>query len=294
MIGPLITGDDLPPRRVITGSLAENIPLLWQQKDYLETLKAATKDNEAKRRSWLYGEWATPPNMFFGEVEWSSVIVPWFEPPTPGRIRIGYDHGTSAVSAGCFCWELNGETIEFPDGTLMPTLRGDVFVVDEYVAQSKPGVGPRPFMPPSALAERLHAVVERRGWNHKLLLAPGNIADTGIFSPGANDNRASVADDFERAKIRFEPADKSRVLGWAEMLKRFAAARKPEHGIREQPGLFICENCTHLLQALPNLMRKDGDPDDIDSEQNDHQADALRYWLMRERTPPLRVRRWRL
>jgi hypothetical protein len=78
------------------------------------------------------------------------------------------------------------------------------------------------------------------------------------------------------------------------MLKRLAAARKPEHGIREQPGLFITENCTALLQSLPNLQRDDGNPDDIDTRQNDHEADALRYFLRRERTPPLRVRRWRL
>jgi hypothetical protein len=293
-IGPLITGGGGPPRRVITGNLLENIPLLMMQPDYLDSLRAATKDNPAKMAAWIDGIWSAPPNMFFGDVDWTAVTVPDFEPPTPGRIRTGYDHGLTAPSAAVFCWESNGADVEFPDGTKKPTLRGDVFVVDEYVAQSKPGLGPKPPLYPRDIAERLHAVVERHGWNHRLLMASGNVADTSIFSPGMGDNRASVADDFERAHIHFEPADKARVLGAAEMLKRLTNAKPPENGPREQPGLFICQRCSNLLGSLPNLQRDERDPDDVGTEQNDHEYDALRYWLRRDRTPALRSGRWRM
>lgn len=293
-IGRLVTGGDAPPRRVITGSLLENFPLLMVQPDYLDTLKAATKDNAAKAQAWIDGRWTAPPNMFFGDVDWSYVTIPNFEPPTPGRIRIGYDHGLTAPSAAVFCWESNGADIEFADGTKKSTLRGDVFVIDEYVAQSKPGVGPKPPLYPRDIAENIHAVVERHKWNHRLLMASGNVADTAIFSPGLNDNRASVADDFERAKILFEPADKARALGAAEMLKRLTNAKPPEIGPREAPGLFICSRCQHLLGSLPNLQRDERDPDDVGTEQNDHEYDALRYWLRRDRIPALRSGRWRM
>jgi hypothetical protein len=149
-------------------------------------------------------------------------------------------------------------------------------------------------MYPADIATKLHSIIERRGWNQRILIAPGNIADTAIFSPGQNDNRASVADDFERAKVVFEPADKARVLGAAEVLKRLTATRAPEDGIREEPGLFICERCAHLLGSLPNLQRDERDPDDVGTEQNDHEYDALRYWLRRDRVPPLRTRRWHM
>jgi hypothetical protein len=293
-IGPLITGGGGPPRRVVTGNLLENIPLLTMQPDYFDALRAATKDNPAKMAAWIDGIWAAPPNMFFGDIDWSAVTIPDFEPPNPGRVRVGYDHGLTAPSASVFCYESRGEDIEFPDGSRKPTLRGDTFVLDEFVAQSKPGVGPKPPLYPRDIAERLHAVVERHGWNHRLLMASGNIADTAIFSPGMGDNRASVADDFERAHIRFEPADKSRVLGAAEMLKRLTAAKAPPEGIREEPGLFICQRCTHLLGSLPNLQRDETDPDDVGTEQNDHEYDALRYWLRRDRVPALRSGRWRM
>ena len=297
MIGPLVTGDDLPARRVITGSLLENIPLLYTQKDYLETLKASTKENEAKRRSWIYGEWATPPNMFFGEVDWKAVTVPMFDPPSPGRIFIALDPGHSDPTACVFVWPSNGEDVEFQDGTRMPTVRGDLFVVEEYTSESKPGVGPKPPIFPKDIAERLHAIVDRRGWNQRILSVHGrNPADTQIFNAAIVSNAPSVADAYSQHGINFEPADKARVPGWLEMLKRFAAAKIPEHGIREEPGLFICANCTHVLTSLPNLMRKENDPDDITDkpQQNDHLADAIRYACRRERVPVLRVRRWRL
>lgn len=292
-IGPLVTGGDAPPRRVITGSLLENWPLLKTQPDYIDQLRAATKDNPAKQQAWIDGLWTAPPNMFFGDVDWTYVTVPDFEPPSPGRIRIGYDHGLSAPSAAVFCWQSKGEDIQFPDGSHKATLRGDVFVIDEYVAQSKPGVGPKPVMYPADIATKLHTVVDRRGWNQRLLIAAGNVADTAIFSPGQNDNRASVADDFERAKIVFEHADKARVLGAAEVLKRLTNAA-PQNGVREQPGLFICEGCTHLVGSLPNLQRDENDPDDVGTEQNDHEYDALRYWLRRDIVPPVRSRRWHM
>lgn len=289
-LGPLIVDDLGPPRRVITGTLDENLPLLYASPNYAENIRAATTDNPAKQLAWLHAIWASPPNSYFGDVDWDYVRVPAFEPPSPGRVRLGFDHGFTAPSAAVFCWESRGEDIDFPDGTRKPTIPGDVFVVDEVVTQSKPGVGLK--LAPVEIAERLHAVVERHGWNRRILQAPGSVADTSIFSPGMNDNRASIAADFEKAGVNFEPADKSRVLGWAEMLTRLMAAKPPADARRERKALFIGDNCVNLLQSLPPLQRSESDPEDIDPDgQNDHEADALRYFLRRERTPPLSTRR---
>lgn len=291
MYGPLIVDDQGPPRRVITGDLRENLPLLYRQPNYADNIRNATKGNPAKEAAWLHAIWAAPPTSFFGDVDWDFVRVPAFEPPNPGRIRLGFDHGFTAPSAALFCWESRGEDIELPDGSRRTTRKGDVFVVDELYTASKPNVGLK--LPPSELARRIHAIVDRHGWNPRILQAPGCIADTSIFSPGLNDNRASVAQDFERAGIVFEPADKARVLGAAEILKRLLAAKPPEDAPREEPALFITDNCVNLLRSLPNLQRSDNDPEDIESEgSDDHLYDALRYWLRREKTPAMRTRRY--
>jgi hypothetical protein len=289
-IGPLIVGGGGPARRVITGNLLENYPLLKQHPDYLDVLRAAVKDQPEKERAWLLGEWAAPPTSFFGNVSWDHVRVPVFEVPTPGRIRLGFDHGITAPSVATFNWVSKGEDIVFADGTSRCTVKGDVYVVGEYYGGIKPGIG-NGFMP-AQIGAALHKICESHGWNPAILRADGNQADTSIFAPSANDYSASTAKDLERAGIRFEKANKSRTLGAAQMLKMLLAAKPPENGVREQPALFICENAVNCLRSLPNMQRDPHEPDDVSSSGDDHCYDAMRFYLMREQTVAMRSGRY--
>ena len=96
-----------------------------------------------------------------------------------------------------------------------------------------------------------------------------------IFNPSANDYSASTAKDLARAGCVFEPANKARVLGATQMLKMLLAAKAPDDRPREEPALFITENCTNLLRTLPNMQRADDDLDDVSTEGDDHCYDAL-------------------
>ena len=214
--------------------------------------------------AWLNGVWAAPPGMFFGDVDWSHVVVPDFEPPTPGAIRFGFDHGYTEPSAGVFCWESRGQDVEFPDGTRKPTRKNDVFVVAEFYGASRPNVGLK--LPPSEIAKRLFGIIERHGWNRKILSAPGNVADTSIFSPSMVEHRASIAEDLQKCGVTFEGADKARELGAHEVLKRLMAAKPPEDGPREDPALFICAGCVNLIRTLPNLRRDPNHVEDTDRD----------------------------
>jgi hypothetical protein len=285
-VGPLITGGGGPDRRVIFGSVLENWPLLKMQPGYIDALKSATKDNPSKQASWLEGVWASPPNMYFGSCDFASVTVPVFEVPTPGRIRLGFDHGITAPSVAAFCWVSKGEDIVFADNTSRCTVKGDVYVVAEYYGGIKPNVGNA--FQPRQIGEALHRICEKHGWNTAILRADGNQADTSIFAPSANDYGASTAKDLEKAGCRFEKANKSRPLGAAQMLKMLMAAKPPENGVREEPALYICENAVNCLRSLPNMARDEHEPDDVSSDGDDHCYDALRFFLMRENTPALR------
>jgi hypothetical protein len=48
-------------------------------------------------------------------------------------------------------------------------------------------------------------------------------------------------------------------------------------GKRESPGLFISERCADTLRTLPVLPRDQKDPDDVDTEAEDHIGDEIRY-----------------
>lgn len=291
MIGPLIAADDKgPSRRVITGDLAENLPLLYVQPDYrLSVAASAGGAHTEKARAWLNAIWVAPPTNFFSAIDFDFVRVPEFEVPSPGRIRLGFDHGSAKPSAAVFAWPSKGEDIQFADGSWRPTVKGDLYVVAEYYGAIKPNIGDG--AQPFEIARRLREICEKHGWNPKILSAPGNVADTSIFSPSMNDHRASTAQDLERAGVVFGYADKARVLGAAQVSKMLWATKPPENGMREEPALFICSNCTNLMRTLPNMQRDPHEPDDVSSEGDDHLYDALRFFLRREQTPTARIGR---
>jgi hypothetical protein len=46
------------------------------------------------------------------------------------------------------------------------------------------------------------------------------------------------------------------------------------------PRLIITSNCRNLIRTLPELVRDDKRPEDVDTHGEDHAYDALRYLLM--------------
>ncbi len=48
-------------------------------------------------------------------------------------------------------------------------------------------------------------------------------------------------------------------------------------GVREEPGLFICQRCDQFIRTFPVLPRCPKDMDDVDTKAEDHIADEARY-----------------
>jgi hypothetical protein len=70
------------------------------------------------------------------------------------------------------------------------------------------------------------------------------------------------------------PADDDRV-GGARLMDELLS-RRPD------PGLYISENCEHLLETIPTLMRDDRNVEDVrkvDGQRSDDIYDACRYTL---------------
>ena len=51
-----------------------------------------------------------------------------------------------------------------------------------------------------------------------------------------------------------------------------AAADRPE-----KAGLWVFNTCVNFLRTVPTLQRDESKPDDVDTDQEDHCADAARY-----------------
>ena len=53
-----------------------------------------------------------------------------------------------------------------------------------------------------------------------------------------------------------------------------------ETGKRENPGIFIFDECKYFIDLVPSLPRDEVDQDDVDTEAEDHMGDETRYFIL--------------
>jgi len=87
-----------------------------------------------------------------------------------------------------------------------------------------------------------------------------------------------VADVYQRELADLgvvpRPANHDRLSGW-QRVRDYLALQSDGF-----PGLVFFETCTHALRTIPALPRDRRNPEDADSDAEDHCADELRYVLM--------------
>lgn len=102
------------------------------------------------------------------------------------------------------------------------------------------------------------------------------VADDAIFARTGS-GAGSIADEFRRAGVHFQPAKKQdRVSGWQVMRRLLDDAGKPD-----VPGLYITRSAEHFWSTVPHLARDQRRIEDLDSASPDHAADAARYACLR-------------
>lgn len=110
------------------------------------------------------------------------------------------------------------------------------------------------------------------------------VADTAMWTPDGTVGE-SMAETFSRNGCSMIQADKRRVgtmdrpLGWQRL----------RHWLKDAPDgvpwLTISPECAYTARTLPALVSDTHRPEDVDSDGEDHAADALRYFVMSR--PPL-------
>jgi len=92
------------------------------------------------------------------------------------------------------------------------------------------------------------------------------------------DTGPSLAEQMIVKGCRWRPADRSkgsRVAGKNEMHRRLQIDE-----FTEQPRMVIFSNCTNLISQLPSIPLDKNNPEDVDTNAEDHLYDALRYGIM--------------
>jgi hypothetical protein len=242
----------------IFSSVYDNKILLGKDPGYLVNLKSLPAVEQARL---LRGDWDILEGAYFDE--WSESVHTRPAEPVPGWWRFfgGLDYGQSAP----FCFLL-----------CAADERGNVTVLDEtYGAR----------LHPSEQAHRIHLVMKRNGVDARKCQI---WADPSIFPPKSPEARRArpgryIAEDYWEAGLCPVPANNDRLNGWARLREYLhSTAAQAHHPPDDRAGTFTVfrGKCPHLTRTLATIRRDPRDPEDVDTNADDHAADALRYALM--------------
>lgn len=263
-------GEDPDDYVFIQATVHDNKVLMDADPKYIKRLEALP---EHKRRAHLYGEWDVYEGQVFEEFRndrshyadrmWSHVIDP-FEIPDTWTIYRSFDFGYSKPFS-CAWWAVDY------DGRLYRILELYGCVKDE------PDTGVK--WAPDEIFREIHRIETEHRWlRGKRILG---IADPAIWDAS---HGISIAETAERHGVYFDPGDHKRLPGWMQVHYRL---QFDENGI---PMMYIFSNCKAFIRTIPLLTYDEHKPEDINTKQEDHVADEVRYMCMAYPIKPATVK----
>lgn len=263
------------------GHYSENVALMEADPDYPGTI-ARSAENPEQAKAWLADDWDIVSGGMFDDV-WSrqAHVLPDFEIPAGWTVFRAHDWGQSKPFSFGWWARANGEAAELPDGRTFCPPRGSLVRVGEFYGWDgkTPNVGLR--LSNSDMGRQAAEIEDELFGERRIHAGP---ADASIFDD--NPGETSPADAFKAHGLKFIPSDKSpgsRVRGWSKMRDMLAEAAKTRP---EEPGMWVTERCRQFIRTIPTLPRSDSNPDDADTDAEDHIADETRYVVLAGETAP--------
>ena len=245
-------------RVFIPASVFDNKKLLDNDPNYLANLAMLP---EAKRKALLYGDW----NSYEGQVftEWrddpngyktrinTHVIEPFPIPTSWKRYRT-FDYGYSKPFA------VQWWAVDFD---------GRAYLYRQwYGCTDTPNTGLK--LEPHEIAKKIREV-ERE-------LEPGQqitgIADPAIWD-ASRGKEGTIITMLEREGVYFEKGKNDRLSGKMQCHYRF-------HFDDGRPMAYIFNTCRQFIRTIPNLVYDDKKVEDVNTDCEDHDYDAMRYFFM--------------
>ena len=254
----------------IQATIYDNKVLMEANPEYIDNLMALP---EHKRRAHLYGEWDVYEGQVFEEFrnlsdhyedrERTHVIAP-FDIPPQWTIYRSFDFGYSKPFS-CGWWAVDY------DGRMYRILELYGCVPNE------PDTGVK--WSPDEIFKEIHRIESEHRWLKGKHIV--GVADPAIWDAS---HGISIAETAEKCGVYFEPGDHKRLPGWMQVHYRL---KFDENGI---PMMYIFSNCKAFIRTIPLLTYDEHKPEDIDTKQEDHVADEVRYMCMMNPMQPVEVK----
>ena len=272
----------------------------WRENPYLDPVYIAfllgIKDPN-KKKAWVNGDWSVTSGGRFDHLWDESVhVIKPFQIPSCWHVDRSHDWGESKPFSNLWFAESNGEAVVI-NGKEKSYPKGTIFCIGEFygcdvdqhnvgLKMSGTNVAKVVKQIDDSLENKANSVDFDRG---EINITPGIVsghvragpADNAINNP--DDEQISIADKMESQGVEWIKSDKSpgsRVSGAAvlcELLEAALEGKDSESGLPERPAIYFFENVRGIISRFPVLSRDSKKPDDVDTEQEDHDYDALRY-----------------
>lgn len=240
-------------RRFIPAKLQDN-PYLMQTDDYYAMLASLP---DIQRKQFLDGDWDAYEDSAFPEFSKTTHVVEPFEIPKGWYKFRAADWGYS--SPACVLW-------------FAVDYNNNLWIYRElYTSKVTADIFARQVLELESGEYIQYGVLDSSTW-----------AKRGDVGP-------SIAETMIQQGCRWRQSDrspKSRISGKLEIHKRLLVNDK-------EPGLRVFKNCRNLIRTMSTLPTDKKNPEDVDTNAEDHAYDALRYGCMSRPMHPKYAQRFK-
>jgi phage terminase large subunit len=124
-------------------------------------------------------------------------------------------------------------------------------------------------------AEEVAQGIKERRQTYGIESVAYTVVDPSMFNKTGHGQGESIAETFARYGVPCRRGHNDRKMGWPRLAAAFKTAPDGRPWLTFDP-----EECKYLLRSIPSLMQDEHDPEDVDSDMDDHGADMCRYWAM--------------
>ena len=242
-------------RVFIPSKISDNGLLMRNDPTYILRLRQSGSEQLVK--AWLNGDWNIVDGAFFDE--WDSekhvLSADWLDliPRSAPRFR-AFDWGSARpFSVGWYA--ISDGTWGLPEHALIK--------YQEWYGAKAPNVGLK--LDAHTVAK---GILERE--KGQFIRVGQSVADPSIY---IRDGGPSIAEMMLESGVSWRKADNKRRPGW-EKLRQYLI------GDDGKPLLYFLETCEDTIRTLPSLQHDEDNPEDLDTEAEDHAADETRYAVM--------------
>ena len=252
-------------RIFIPSFVQDNIFLMEADGEYQKRLELLP---EAEKKALLYGQWDIFDGQVFAEWRndprgyksrrWSHVIAPFDIPKGWRRFRT-FDFGyAKPFAVSWFAVDHDGRAYNYRE---------------LYGCTGTPDVGVR--WTAQKIARTIREIEETEERGQTIC----GYADPAIWN-ATGSSEGSIAEMMEREGVYFEKGKNHRLSGKMQVHYRLAF---DEEGLAM---LYVFDTCKHMIRTLPQLRYDPISPEDVDTRQEDHLYDAMKYFLMSDPIAP--------